>query len=75
MTDQYCVPDEEIRTTMLNAMLNNQHAIAKALTVIAEWIDTQSDQDVSSRVRASLATMELNRDVLGACIGRMMNPE
>ncbi|WP_110949203.1 hypothetical protein [Pseudomonas bohemica] len=66
--------NDDIRATLLHAMLSNQHAISDALITIATWIDEQDSPVVAQSVRESLDAVEANRKLIGSCIGRLMNP-
>lgn len=67
--------DNVVMTTLLNAMLQNQHAITDALVEMAGWMETVEDDDgdvVAGTVRESLKVVENNKAIIGMCLKELM---
>lgn len=68
--------DNVITTTLLHAILKNQHAIADALADVANWIENAEQlgrTSVVANVRESLRSVDENRAVIGRCISELMS--
>jgi len=62
-------------TTLLTAILQNQKAITKALSTLADWVEkVESETSVVTvcSVRMAVETVEGNRNIIGRCITQLM---
>jgi hypothetical protein len=64
-----------VTTTLLHAILKNQHAIADALGTLADWAQVLEMHDgvcVADSVRQSLRVVDDSRGIIGQCISELM---
>ncbi len=67
--------DNVVTTTLLHAILHNQHAITDALSGMADWLENtrQIGGDTAvCNVRQALKSVDDNRAVIGKCISEIM---
>jgi len=62
----------EATQTLLNAVLQNQSALAAALKDIAAWAAASGADHVADEVREHLEVLEYNQNRMGVCIAALM---
>jgi hypothetical protein len=67
--------DNTVTTTLLHAILKNQHAITDALLTLADFVEKLEQQGsgvVAQAVRRSVQTVDDSKLVVGLCISELM---
>lgn len=63
-----------VTPTLLNAILSNQAAIIGAITELANWVDAQGPSQVASAISEHFQKIQQNEEIIGTCIGALMQP-
>lgn len=65
----------EITPTLLNAILTNQHALVDAISELVDWAEAEGSTSVVGAVRNHLDRVKSNQNIIGSCIGALMQPK